>query len=347
MRDEGRSHAQSITEAERFGARRCYNRPMSNSETPQSENSKPARDAATSHARYWHPRHWPSQLGILLIRLASRVPWRLLLPSSVVLLPFVRIFLSKRLAISKRNLELCFPTWSESKRKAVLRANARDLGNMLSEFAIAWMANDKNIDAIPHRITGLEHLAEAKRAGRGVILVGAHFSHLELAGRLLTRKIELAGMYRQHGDPAFENAIRQARLRYATAMFKREDLRATVKHLKSAGVLWYAPDQSMRGKDRCFVPFFGINAATITATHHLARLSGAVVIGFFHRRLPAAQGYEIHLEAPLENFPSKDVEYDTMRVNQMIERMVIAAPEQYLWIHKRFKTRPAGETPLY
>ena len=139
----------------------------------------------------------------------------------------------------------------------------------------------------------------------------------------------------------------RARLRYADAMFAKDDLRATVKYLRRGGTLWYAPDQDMRGKDSVFVPFFGVPAATITATHHLARLSGAAVIPFFHKRNADGGGYTLRLEAPLADFPSSDVVADTARVNAVIERMVREAPEQYLWVHKRFKSRPPGEASLY
>ncbi|HEX6834788.1 MAG TPA: lipid A biosynthesis lauroyl acyltransferase, partial [Rudaea sp.] len=111
--------------------------------------------------------------------------------------------------------------------------------------------------------------------------------------------------------------------------------------------LWYAPDQDMRGKDSVFVPFFGILAATITATHHLARLSGAAVIPFFHRRNADGRSYTLRLEAPLSGFPGPDVSEDTARINALVERMVREAPEQYLWIHKRFKTRPPGTPAVY
>ena len=124
-------------------------------------------------------------------------------------------------------------------------------------------------------------------------------------------------------------------------MFTKEELRATVKYLKRGGTVWYAPDQDMRGKDSVFVPFFGIQASTITATHHLARLSGAAVIPFFHKRLDGG-GYALRLEAPLDDFPTDDAVADTARVNTCIERMVREAPSQYLWVHKRFKTRPPG-----
>jgi KDO2-lipid IV(A) lauroyltransferase len=154
-------------------------------------------------------------------------------------------------------------------------------------------------------------------------------------------------MYRIMDNPVFERCVLRARLRYADAMFAKEDLRATVKYLKRGGTLWYAPDQDMRGKEAVFVPFFGVPAATITATHHLARLSGAAVIPFFHQRRDDGRGYTIRLQAPLENFPSTDVVADTARVNAAIEAMVREAPAQYLWVHKRFKSRPSGETPLY
>jgi KDO2-lipid IV(A) lauroyltransferase len=179
-----------------------------------------------------------------------------------------------------------------------------------------------------------------------VLLVGAHFSHLELCARLVSQRVRIAGMYREHDDDAFEWAIKRARLEYASAMFTKDELRQTVRWMKAGGAIWYAPDQDMRGKDVVFAPFFGIPAATITATHHLARLSGAAVVPFFHRRLDEG-GYAIRLEAPLPDFPGEDVIVDTARVNHVIERMVREAPAQYLWMHKRFKTRPPGEAGVY
>jgi KDO2-lipid IV(A) lauroyltransferase len=209
------------------------------------------------------------------------------------------------------------------------------------------MGSARTLAKIPCAVEGLEHLEGCRAAGRGVLLVGAHFSHLELCARLVSQRVRIGGMYRIMDNPAFEWAVLRARLRYADAMFAKEDLRATVKYLKRGGTLWYAPDQDMRGKDSVFAPFFGIPAATITATHHLARLSGAVVIPFFHKRRDDGRGYVIRLEAPLENFPGPDAAADTARVNAAIERMVREAPAQYLWIHKRFKTRPPGQASLY
>ena len=249
---------------------------------------------------------------------------------------------------AERNIECCFPELTAPERAQLLEQNLRDVGLMLVEFALAWMGSHRAIARVPLVIEGVEHIDAATARGQGVLLTGAHFSHLELAGRLLVERggVELAGMYREHGDAAFEWAIRRARQHYAATMFNKNEVRACVRYMKSGGRIWYAPDQDMRGKDTVFVPFFGISASTLTATHHLARLSGACVIPFFHRRLPGG-GYALRLEAPLTDFPDADVTVDTARINAMIERMVREAPSQYLWIHRRFKTRPAGEPSIY
>jgi KDO2-lipid IV(A) lauroyltransferase len=253
----------------------------------------------------------------------------------------------ERRRVALRNLELCFPTLSPGARADLLRAALRDLGMLLVEFALAWFGSARAIARVPCAIEGLEHLQHCRAQGRGVLLVGAHFSHLELCARLVSQRIRIAGVYRVMDNAVFQRGVLRARLRYADAMFAKEDLRRIVKYLKSGATVWYAPDQDMRGKDSVFVPFFGVPAATITATHHLARLSGAAVIPFFHRRNADGRGYTIRLETPLQNFPSDDVAADTARVNAIVERMVREAPAQYLWIHKRFKSRPDAEPPLY
>ncbi|MEO5629013.1 MAG: lipid A biosynthesis lauroyl acyltransferase, partial [Thermomonas sp.] len=150
----------------------------------------------------------------------------------------------------------------------------------------------------------------------------------------------LAGMYRRHRSPVMEWAVMRGRLRYASAMFGNGDTRAAIRHLKRGGFLWYAPDQDMRGKDTVFAPFFGIPAATITATHQFARLTGCAVVPFFHRR--EGGDYILRIGEPLAPFPTDDVVADTALVNAAIEAMVREAPSQYLWLHRRFKRQPDG-----
>jgi KDO2-lipid IV(A) lauroyltransferase len=292
------------------------------------------------------PRHWPSWLGLGVIWLIARLPFRALMMLGRLLGVLTRLLPGERRHVAQRNLQLCFPELDAAQRDRLLRASLADLGSMLVEFALAWMGSERAIARVPLTIEGLEHLQRCREQGRGVLLVGAHFSHLELCARLVSEHLRIAGMYRVHEDAAFEWAIKRARLRYATQMFTKDELRQTVRWLKAGGTIWYAPDQDMRGKDSVFAPFFGVPAATITATHHLARLSGAAVIPFFHRR-NADGGYVLRLEAPLENFPGDDVAVDTARVNACIERMVREAPTQYLWVHKRFKTRPDGAPNVY
>ncbi|MFC5743069.1 LpxL/LpxP family Kdo(2)-lipid IV(A) lauroyl/palmitoleoyl acyltransferase [Dyella tabacisoli] len=293
------------------------------------------------------PLQWPAWLGVGVTWLIARLPYAALMWLGRRLGDLVLYVNSARRDVAETNIALCFPELSKAEQKALVDAHLRDIGLMLMEFALGWMGSDRAVAQVPVTIEGLEHLDAARAQGKGVLLVGGHFSHLELCARLVSQHIRIAGMYRQMDSAVFEWAVLRARLDYADAMFDKDDIRGTVKYLRQGGTLWYAPDQDMRSKDNVFVPFFGVPAATITATHHLARMSGAKVIPFFHRRLPDDRGYAMRLGAPLEDFPSADASGDTARINASIEQMAREAPEQYLWVHKRFKTRPDGEAPIY
>lgn len=290
------------------------------------------------------PRHWPMWLGVGLGWLLAQLPMRVARTVGAAFGALLRFALPRRARWARTNLALCFPEHDAEARERLLRRCFRSLGIGAFEFARAWWGP---LGRLPARTAfeGVEHVERALAAGRGVILLSGHFMTLELCGRLLCTRVPVAGMYRRHAQPVLEWAVRRGRLRYAAAMFAREEVRAAVRHLKGGGILWYAPDQDMRGKDTVFAPFFGVPAATITATHQLARLSGAAVIGFFHRRTP--DGYAIRLTEPLADFPSADPVADGARVNALIEAMVREAPDEYLWIHRRFKRRPPGESRLY
>ncbi|MGH8115886.1 MAG: LpxL/LpxP family Kdo(2)-lipid IV(A) lauroyl/palmitoleoyl acyltransferase [Rhodanobacteraceae bacterium] len=292
------------------------------------------------------PRHWPAWLGVGLIHALVLLPTRWILALGATFSAAASPLLRERRHVIARNLALCFPELDARQREALRREATREMGRMLGEFALGWFASDRKLARPDVEIEGLEHLEAARAADRGVLLVGGHFSHLELCARLVSRQLRIAGMYRRMDSEVFEYLVLRARRQHAAVMFDKDQLRAIVKYLKGGGAIWYAPDQDMRGKDSVFAPFFGIPASTITATHHLARLSGAAVMPFFHRRTPEG-GYVMRLEAPLANFPSDDVIADTTRVNAAIERMVREAPAQYLWAHKRFKTRPPGMPAVY
>lgn len=290
------------------------------------------------------PRTWPVWLGVLLGALLARLPWSLQRGLGGVLGGLLYRLMPARRRVAARNIGLCLPELDTAAQQQLLRDNFRDLGIGLFEFMRAWWGSVEPMRRSV-RIEGLEPIKALHDSGRGLLLVSGHFMNLELCGRLLCDHLPVAGMYRPHDTAAMEWAVLRGRLRYAKAMFTRSELRAAVRHLKQGGVLWYAPDQDMRGKDSVFAPFFGIPASSITATHQLARLTGAAVVPFFHRR--EGDRYAIRLGAPLEPFPSDDAVADTGTVNAAIEAMVREAPSQYLWLHKRFKRRPAGQPKLY
>lgn len=296
--------------------------------------------------RLLHPRHWPDWIVVGVLWLCAQLPMPIASPLGAALGAAARVFARRRRRIAARNLALCFPELGAAERERLLRRCFRSIGIGAFEFVRAWWGPLGGL-ARASRIEGVEHILKELANGRGVILLSGHFLTLELSGRLLCGHVPVTGLYRRHANPVMEWAVKRGRLRYAAGMFAREEVRAAAKHLKAGGILWYAPDQDMRGKDAVFAPFFGIPASTITATHQLARLSGAAVMAFFHRRRDDGNGYVIRIEPPLTDFPGKDPVTDAARVNALIERMVREAPDEYLWIHRRFNRRPPGEQKLY
>lgn len=289
-------------------------------------------------ARLWSPSHWPTWLGIALGWCAARIPAALQAGLGRALGHLLWFALPKRRRVIEANLALCFPELSPTERLALARENMAQTGMGAFEFLRAWWGRVSE-GSPRYTVSGVEHLQAIREQGRGVLLVSAHFVHLELCARLLCAHVPVAGMYRPHRGAAMEWAVKAGRLRYACAMFSRDELRPALKHLKSGGVLWFAPDQESRKGDNVFVPFFGHPASTLTSTHQLARLSGAAVCVFFHERLPDGS-YRLEVQPPLADFPSNDATQDTARVMAAFEAMIRRSPTQYLWLHKRFKTQP-------
>jgi len=290
-------------------------------------------------------RQWPAWLGIGLAALLARLPWRLQRVLGRWLGGLLHAVSRDRRHVAERNIALCFPELDPARQAALVRESFSELGIGLFEFARAWWGGVQPMRR-DLRVEGLEHLAAAREGGRGVIVISGHFTTLEMAARLMCDHAPLAGMYRPHDQGAMEWAVKHGRLRYASHMFTREELRPALKHLKQGGLLWFAPDQDTRRGDSVFVPFFGRPAYSLTSTHQLARLSGAAVIAFAHERR-ADGGYTLRLSPAFADFPSKDATADTARVMAAIEAMVRKAPAQYLWIHRRFKRQPDGRGKLY
>lgn len=297
---------------------------------------------------YLHPRFWPLWLGVGLLWLVVQLPYAALLRLGAGVGALMRLFARERRMIVTRNLQLCFPNMSAAEREHLVRENFASTGIAFFEMAMSWWWPKARLARLAH-VEGLEHLRQAQEAGEGVILMAAHFTTLEIGAALLGQLHTIDGMYREHKNPVFDFIQRRGRERHNldSLAVEREDVRGMLKLLRKGRAIWYAPDQDYGAKQSVFVPLFGIPAATVTATSTFARLGKARVVPFTQQRLPGAQGYRLVVHPPLEGFPGETEIEDCLRINQWVEAAIEACPAQYLWAHRRFKSRPEGEPRLY
>lgn len=291
-------------------------------------------------------RWWPIWCGYWLARLLVQLPFPVLMVLGRGLGRLLYLSLPERRHIVEVNLRLCFPELSEAQRQCLKKRIFIANGVGFIESLLAWWGpKDKLAGRV--RFEGLEHLQAAKAEGRGVLLLGAHFSTLELGG-LFMSQLELPdALYRPHDNPLLEKLITRGRSRFCGNIIERSDFRRVLRCLKQNHCVWYAPDQDLGKHSDVFAPFFGQQAASVTITSRLARLSKAPVIMYSHHRDADDRGYTVRFQPPLADFPSGDDVADAARINKVIEEAVRRCPEQYLWLHKRFKTQPDGRHKLY
>jgi KDO2-lipid IV(A) lauroyltransferase len=298
------------------------------------------------HTHPYSIRYWPTWMAIAVLWCLSRLPFTWQLAIGRFIGRTFQQFAGRRRAIAAVNLSLCFPELSAGERDRILAEQFISMGIGVLEMAMSWWAPARRLKKLA-RVEGLQHLQDALDRDKGVILLSAHFTTLEIGGRLLALHAPFHVMYREHKNAAFDRVMKSARIRHFGKAIPRGDLRGMLRSLQHNMPVWYAPDQDYGREQSIFVPFFGIPAASITATSRLARLSGAAVVPFFQTRLPGARGYRLTLYPPLDNFPGASVEEDTQRVNDIIEARIREQPGQYLWAHRRFKNRPKGEAQVY
>lgn len=293
------------------------------------------------------PRTWPAWVGIGLFRLAALLPYRaaMRLGAGLGRLAYVLLPRHKK-AVAETNIRLCFPELEASERDALVREHARLMGLGAMEIAMSWWWPDDRLRALG-RIEGLDHLMTPHTQGRGVILLSAHFTSLEIGGHLLGLEVPVQVIYRRNPNKALELVTRRGRERHAERLMHRDDIKNMIRSLRQGGIVWFAPDQNYRQKNRVFAPFFGIAAATNPATARLAAMTGAAVVPFTTLRRPDQSGYDVRIEAPLEDFPTGDPVADATRINAVFERWAREQPADYYWFHRRFKTRPPGEPSIY
>lgn len=288
------------------------------------------------------PRLYPSWIGVGLFWLVGQLPWNFLLATGRGLGHLAWRLAKRRSHIARTNIRLCFPELTPEEQENLARRSVISTGEAILEMAGSFSNHRIDLDK-RLVIKGMDHIEQARADGKGVLLLGMHFNSIDVGSRLLGYLMDFYAVYRPNDNRVIDRLINQGRGNYLKGNVPRSDIRQMIRLLRNGEVLWYAPDQDYGIAHAVFVPFFGIPAATITATSRIARMGKARVIPTAHYRLPGGR-YQIEFGPPLENFPSGDDEADTARINQTIEHYVRKHPEQYLWVHKRFKHQPDGKS---
>lgn len=297
-------------------------------------------------ARLYGPRYWPTWLALGLVRLFALLPFRVQLACGRALGRLAWLVMRSQRRIVRRNLELCLPQLPAEERERLVRRHFESLGIGLFETANAWWLPDE-VMRRRGRVEGVEHLERALEGGKGALLLGAHFTTTETAVRFLAMFLPLNVMYRPSRNELLAEFLRRNRSRRLRRAIPRDDIRTLVTALKANECVWYAPDQSYRKKGAQMVPLFDIPAATNVATSRLARMTGAAVLPYFVERLPGTAGYRAVILPALEDFPGDSPLEDAERINRSIEEYARRVPDQYLWIHRRFKSVDPAAPDLY
>ena len=295
---------------------------------------------------YRAPKYWPTWIGLGVLRVICLLPHRGALAVGRVIGRLAHRVGGSRRAIVRRNIELCFPQMTPAQRDALAYEHFKALGMSVIEMGLGRWASDEHLASIT-KITGLEYLKKANDAGKGVILLAAHFTTLEISGRVLAANVPpFDSVYRKNRSEFITELQRTGRERTVAETIEKRDIKKMVRRLRAARIVWYAPDQSYNRKGAEIIDFFGVPGMHTTATSTLARLGKAVAIPFLPRRL-ANGHYEMTILPPLDNFPSADPVADTRRYNAVLEQHILTCPEQYFWIHRKFKDLPEGYPDYY
>ncbi|MDF7681118.1 LpxL/LpxP family Kdo(2)-lipid IV(A) lauroyl/palmitoleoyl acyltransferasee [Enterobacteriaceae bacterium ESL0689] len=294
-----------------------------------------------------HPRYWPLWSGIGLLWLVVQLPYPLIYRLGKTLGRLAMYFMKRRAQIAYRNLALCFPDKSAQQRHQLVVDNFESVGMGLMETGMAWFWSDRRIMRWSETI-GIEHVKAIQAQQRGIVVIGIHFLTLELGARIFGVSTPGIGVYRPNDNPLIDWLQTWGRLRSNKDMLDRKDLKGMVRALKKGELLWYAPDHDYGPTSSVFVPFFAVDqAATTSGSWMLARMSNACFVPFVPRRKPDGKGYELIILPAECQPPLEDAETTAAWMNKIVEQCILMAPEQYMWLHRRFKTRPAGVPSRY
>ena len=258
------------------------------------------------------------------------------------------VLAGRRRKIAKINLSWCFPEMDDVHRTQLAKASFQALGRSILDRGILWWGSRERILRLV-KVVGEEKIRELQQAGRPIILLVPHFFGLDAGAMAMAMRFDVVTIYAPQRNDVIERVFYKGRRRFGNQlMLTRQDgARTTVKAMKSGRPFYYLPDLNYRRRDSIFVPFFGIQTATITGLSRLSKAAGAAVVPCVTRMLPDGRGYRVEIGDPWTEFPTDDFAADTARMNAWIEATIRTMPEQYFWIHRRFKTRPRGEKRPY
>lgn len=284
------------------------------------------------------------RFALLLMRAVSRLPYPVVRRLGEFAGSLAWVLAVPRRRVARVNLRLCFPQWSEAQRRAVARGHFRYFMRSFFDRFIFWYGAPERIRRLC-RLEGIEHFEPHR--GRPVIVLAPHFVGLDAGGIRLSLEAQCASMYAAQKSRALTEAMTQGRMRFNNGrlLLRTEGLRPAVKALRDGLPFYFLPDMDLGARDAVFVPFFGVPAATVTSVARLARITGAVVVPLVTTM--ADDGYVARFYPAWQDFPGDDLAAATRRMNAFIEERVLEMPAQYLWSHKRFKTRPPGEAKPY
>jgi KDO2-lipid IV(A) lauroyltransferase len=294
-----------------------------------------------------HPRFWPTWGLLLGMRAIALLPLRAQMRVGRTLGRSLKYVKARDRRVARRNLEICFPELSPVARESLLDRHMESVGLSLVEMAIGWYSPLAKLERII-TVHGREHLDAARAAGNGVLLLGAHFTPLEVGVSILEAfDGTFSCMYRPQRNALMDTAIRRGRSRFAATQIPRDDVRTLIRRLREKDTVVYLPDQTYLGNQSALIPFFGEPAVTNIAASRLARITGAAVLTYFFRRRDDGSGYDVEIGAPLADFPTDDPIHDSTTFVALLEAYIRRAPDQYLWLYKKFKKRPSPLPDVY
>jgi Kdo2-lipid IVA lauroyltransferase/acyltransferase len=290
-------------------------------------------------------RYWPTWLVLGCMRLAALMPLSIIVLAGSVTGELLYILARERRRVAAINLAIAFPDADRATLRRLARASFRNVSIGVLEIGMVWWAPERVRRMT--EIRGIEHLERAQQSGKGAMLLTAHFTGIEVGLPVLSAHATLVAMYKRPHNRLMDEFMERHRAKYTAIIAGHHAPIGLIRGLKHGCAMWYAPDQDFGGKDTVFVPLFGVEASALTAPARIAQMAGVPVMPCCIERKPGARGYRLTIGSPLPDFPSGDNERDALSINQATEALIRQNPEQYLWIHKRYKRRPDGSFGIY